>query len=129
MIEYCADAIATFKEKFVVIKRLSLPKGLAFPGGRKNPNEKFEECAQREFKEETGLSLSIQRSLGTYDNPNRDPRGRKISKIFIGEARGEARNEPRKTQVLLMTKEEILARKSEFVFDHYQIFCDSLNAS
>ncbi|MFC1623026.1 NUDIX domain-containing protein [Patescibacteria group bacterium] len=126
MTEYCADIIATYKEKFVIIKRLSFPEGLALPGGRKEQGEKFEQCAHREFQEETGLSLLIEKTLGIYDDPDRDPRGRKISTVFIGKANGETQNETGKTQVLLMTKEEVLARKEEFVFDHYQIFCDSL---
>lgn len=125
MIEYCADAIATFKGKFVIIKRLSFPEGLALPGGRREQGEKSEDCAKREFQEETGLSLSVERILGTYDSPDRDPRGKKISTVFIRIASGKVRDENGKTQVLLMTKEEILARKNAFVFDHYQIFCDS----
>ncbi|MFC1644867.1 NUDIX domain-containing protein [Patescibacteria group bacterium] len=126
MIEYCSDVVAHFKEKIVIIKRLSFPEGLALPGGRKEEHEDFEDCARREFKEETGLLLLIEKNLGIYDEPNRDPRGRKISTAFAGRAYGMVKNEPEKTIVLLMTKEEVIARKDEFVFDHYQIFCDSL---
>ena len=128
MTEYCSDVLAYFKGKFVIIKRLSFPEGLALPGGRKEEREDFEACARREFQEETGLFLLIEKNLGIYDEPNRDPRGRKISTAFTGRAYGMIKDEPGKTVVLLMTKEEVLARKDEFVFDHYQIFCDSFNA-
>jgi len=127
-IESCADVIALYKGKLVLVNRLKIPKGLAIPGGRLKVNESLEDCALREFKEETGLNLKINKQLGTYSNPNRDPRGQKVSTTFIGEAFGKIKNEKGKTKVILLNLEEIEKNKKKFVFDHYQIIQDFLKS-
>ena len=83
MIENCADMIAMYNGKLVIIERLSFPMGLAFPGGRLDPGESLEECAVREFKEETGLEFRIGYQLGTYSDPDRDPRSHTISTVSL----------------------------------------------
>lgn len=124
--EYCADAIALYKGKFVLVERLSYPTGYAIPGGRREQGESPENCAVREFEEETGLSLKISGKLGVYDAPDRDPRGRKISTVLYGKAKGSMRDEPGKTRVFLMAPEELENNRAKFAFDHYQILQDYL---
>lgn len=127
-LEYCADAIALYQEKLVLVERLKEPRGYALPGGRRDPiNGSLEDvaiCAIREFEEETGLTLMIEGELGTYDALNRDPRGPKISTVVYGRAYGNIRNEIGKTRVFLMEPHEIDQYKDQFVFDHYRMIQD-----
>lgn len=126
--EYCADAIALYQGKLVLVERLKEPKGYALPGGRRDLiNGKLESvlrCAIREFQEETGLTLIIEGELGTYDTPGRDPRGPKISTVVYGKAYGEMRDEPNKTRVFLIDPDHVDQHKEKFAFDHYQIIKD-----
>jgi ADP-ribose pyrophosphatase YjhB (NUDIX family) len=123
-IEYCADAIAVYQGKLVLVERLSEPKGYALPGGRREQGEAPRACAEREFSEETGMSLKVEGELGTYDALDRDPRGRKISTVVFGRASGSMRDEPGKTRVFLMDPKDVDAHKERFAFDHYQIIKD-----
>lgn len=54
----------------------------AFPGGFLDENETLEEAARRELKEETGLSPKEFTEVGSFSDPDRDPRGRTISVAF-----------------------------------------------
>jgi len=71
----------------LLIKRKNEPfKGyLALPGGFVNEGEKVEDAAKREVKEETSIDIYLTDILGVYSDPNRDPRGRIMSTVFIGE--------------------------------------------
>ncbi len=120
-IEPCADMIGTYENKLVLVERLSYPQGYALPGGRLEYGESLEQCAVREFKEETGLEFNIEKQFGTYSAPNRDPRGHKVSTVYIGVAYGIPENEEGKTKVVLMDLDEVQNHKENFVFDHYQI--------
>ena len=123
-LEYCADAIAYYRERIVLVERLNEPKGFAIPGGRRENGESVPECAEREFKEETGLTLMIEGELGMYDAPKRDLRGPKITNVVYGRAVGTIKNEAGKTRVFLIEPNEIEQYKDRFVFDHYQILKD-----
>ncbi len=123
----CADAIATLKGKFVAVERFTVPRGLAWPGGKVDKGETVEQAAEREFFGETGLSLAIDGKVGYYDRADRDPRGHYSSDVFHGHASGTPRAETGKTRVLLLSEEEVQARRAEFVADHYQMFIDRLN--
>lgn len=59
----------------------------AFPGGFMRMDETAEECAVRELKEETGLSLTNVRQLGAFTSLYRDPRERIVSIAFYALAR------------------------------------------
>lgn len=54
----------------------------ALPGGFLDERETLDECARRELREETGLKVDIVREVGSFSDPNRDPRGRTISIAF-----------------------------------------------
>lgn len=120
--------------KFIIIKRLSFPLGLAFPGGGMEEGEDKEEAAFREYKEETGLNflhcageVFKQWLPKVYEEDGRDPRGPATSYVAYGVAYGLPRGESGKTEVLFLSKGEILERKDEFVFDHFQMFLDYLS--
>lgn len=55
----------------------------AFPGGFMNMEETAEECAVRELKEETGLTVKQIQQIGAYSKVDRDPRGRTISIAYL----------------------------------------------
>lgn len=59
----------------------------AFPGGFINMDESAEEAALRELKEETGLEVFGIEQLKAYSNPDRDPRERVITIVFIAESK------------------------------------------
>ncbi|MFH1400331.1 MAG: NUDIX hydrolase [Nanoarchaeota archaeon] len=123
-IMYCADVIATYQDKVVLVERLKDPKGLALPGGKLEYGESLEDCARREFKEETGLDLIIARQLHTYSDPLRDPRGHRVSTVYSGYAVGTPRDEPGATRVRLATLDEVTRYADQFVCDHYLMIED-----
>lgn len=126
---YSVDAICTFKGKFVLVERLSFPFGLAFPGGGIEEGEDKITTVIREMKEETGLDFTPTHFLPrVYDKEGRDPRWPATSYVAVGEGEGSLSNEEGKTKVVLLSCEEILMRENEFVFDHYEIFCDYVNS-
>ena len=70
----------------LLIKRANEPfKDMwALPGGFMDMNETLKQCALRELKEETGITVEENHleELGTFDKVDRDPRGRVISQVF-----------------------------------------------
>lgn len=126
---YCADAIVIHKpsNKFILINRLGSMKGLALPGGKRDPEDTFlSETIIREIKEEIGLQFIPEHVLGTYAEAKRDPRGNFVSTVFIGTVTGLPKNEPGKTEVLLLSFDELIERKHELIFDHARILDDYL---
>lgn len=71
--------------KVLLIQRGNEPyKGCwAFPGGFMNMEETAEECAVRELKEETGLTVTRIQQIGAYSKVDRDPRGRTVSIAYL----------------------------------------------
>ena len=71
----------------VLIKRSkdseAYPDTWALPGGFLEPKESLEECAAREFKEETGLEAKLLAPVGVFAAVDRDPRDRVISHAFM----------------------------------------------
>lgn len=79
-----ADCVVFTKEttpKVLLIQRGNAPfKGCwAFPGGFMDMDETIEQCAIRELKEETGLTVQEVKQIGAYSKVDRDPRGRTVS--------------------------------------------------
>ncbi|MDX9752664.1 MAG: NUDIX hydrolase [bacterium] len=56
----------------------------ALPGGfLEVDRETLEECAIREAQEETGLIVEIERLIGVYSHPKRDPRAHNVTGAFL----------------------------------------------
>lgn len=55
----------------------------AFPGGFIGENETVEQALLREMTEETGIILNDYELFGVYSNPDRDPRHRTITIVFM----------------------------------------------
>ncbi|MGH8502364.1 MAG: NUDIX domain-containing protein [Gammaproteobacteria bacterium] len=75
--------------RVVLIERRHPPLGWALPGGFVDIGETLEAAAMREAQEETGLNVILERLLGCYSNPQRDPRGHTVSAVYIARASGE----------------------------------------
>lgn len=71
--------------EILLIERQDPPyKGMwALPGGFMEMDETLEEAARRELLEETCIRAGDLIRFETYDRPDRDPRGRTITQVFI----------------------------------------------
>jgi len=76
----------------LLIQRLNPPfkDSWAFPGGFVDMDETLEQAAARELVEETGLKNVNLKQFKAYSTLNRDPRGRTVSVVFVGEVTAEA---------------------------------------
>ena len=79
------DAVIIDSGRILLVKRKNEPfKGMwALPGGFLEFNERTEDCAIREAKEETGLDVEIEKLIGVYSAPNRDPRGHTVTVAYL----------------------------------------------
>lgn len=94
-----ADALIVEGGKVVLIRRAFEPfKGKwAIPGGFVEEGESAEECCVREAREEIGLEVEIEKLLGVFSNPERDPRGTIgiafLCRVVGGELKGSEEGE------------------------------------
>ena len=108
----------------VLIERKNDPKGLALPGGFVDVGESVEDALQREMKEETNLDVQIDKLLGVYSDPNRDPRFHTASVVFITKAHGHPKGGDDAKEAKLYALEAI--PMDQLVFDHRDILKDYL---
>ena len=80
------EIIIEKNDKLLLVKRKNDPfKGyFAFPGGTVSLGENVEDAIRSETLEETNLKVAPTDILGVYSNPMRDPRGHRISVVFVG---------------------------------------------
>jgi ADP-ribose pyrophosphatase YjhB (NUDIX family) len=114
------DIIIETGQGVVLIERKNFPFGWALPGGFVDYGESLEEAAIREAREETGLSVTLQKQLASYSSPKRDPRFHTVSTVFIASAQGEPVGQDDAKQAGIFTKENL----PEMAFDHKQILDD-----
>ena len=103
----------------VLIERKNPPVGLALPGGFVEIGETVEEAVVREIKEEVNLDFNIERILGVFSKPDRDPRFHTVSVVFVGNATGEPKASSDAKVARVFKLEEIPWEK--LVFDHAEI--------
>jgi len=108
----------------VLIKRKNPPLGFALPGGFVDYGETVENALKREMKEETNLDIEIEKLLGIYSNPSRDPRLHTASAVFVCRAYELPTAGDDAKEVFVIKLEEIPWDK--LVFDHKQILEDFL---
>lgn len=118
------DVIIPAEEGVILIRRGSDPyKGQwALPGGFVEVGETVENAAVREAKEETNLDVGLERIVGVYSDPNRDPRGHNVSVAFLARVTGgepEAATDADEVAVLEPSE-------AELAFDHRRIIEDAL---
>ncbi|MCG7844774.1 MAG: NUDIX domain-containing protein [Methanomassiliicoccales archaeon] len=78
------DAVVVHGGKLLLVRRGRDPyKGMyALPGGILEYGESAEECVIREVIEETGLRTDIERMVGVFSDPGRDPRGHFVTILY-----------------------------------------------
>jgi len=78
------DAIVVKAQRILLVRRGRPPfEGMhALPGGFVEAGETVEQAIVRELREETGLRTSVERIVGVYSDPRRDPRGHTVSVVF-----------------------------------------------
>ncbi len=103
----------------VLIERKNPPIGLALPGGFVEVGETVEEAVVREIKEEVNLDFQIEKILGVFSKPDRDPRFHVVSVVFVGRAVGEPRASSDAKKAKVFKLEDI--PWSKLVFDHKEI--------
>ena len=108
----------------VLIKRKNPPLGFALPGGFVDYGERVEKALKREMKEETNLDVKIEKLLGIYSNPNRDPRLHTASAVFVCEANEKPKAGDDAKETFIFKLEEI--PWDELAFDHKKILEDFL---
>jgi 8-oxo-dGTP diphosphatase len=79
------DVIVRKGKGVLLVRRKNEPfKGRwALVGGFVEYGERVEEAARRECREETGLEVELERLVGVYSDPGRDPRGHVVSICFL----------------------------------------------
>ena len=121
-----ADPIIITKEnQIVLVKRNFYPYKdcWALPGGIVEYGETVENAAIREAKEETGLNVRLEKLVGVYSDPKRDPRGHFVSVCYLCKPMGGTMKISEETkEVKAFTKEEI--RHLNLAFDHRKILKD-----
>jgi 8-oxo-dGTP diphosphatase len=108
----------------VLIERKNPPHGWALPGGFVDIGETVEQALKREMKEEVSLDVRIERLLGIYSDPGRDPRFHTVSAVFVCRAQGMPAAADDAKELRVVSKEE--AASMELVFDHHRILGDYL---
>src|SRR5881409_3027445 len=84
------DGIVLHGGKLVAVRRKNEPyRGLpALPGGFIELGETTVAAVVREVREETGLETDVDRLVGVFSDPRRDPRGHTISIAYALNAIG-----------------------------------------
>ena len=118
------DVVIKAKSGVVLIRRKNEPyRGKwALPGGFVRYGERVELAAEREAEEETGLRVKLQKLLGVYSEPGRDPRGHVISLCFSARPVGgrlKAASDAGEVRIFKRIP------WSKLAFDHAQILKDA----
>lgn len=131
-IRYTADIIVTTDDgSIALIERDWAPyEGRwALPGGHVDPGETALQAAVRELAEETGLHVPAGdlREIGTFDRPDRDPRGRYVTVAYSTQV-------PADTALAAGTDARTarwwpLSQLPELAFDHADIIAAALKGA
>ncbi len=119
-----ADIVIRLGDGSIVLaKRKSEPhKGeWGLPGGKMEGDETIEATAIREAKEETGLTVELDRVIGVYSDPERDPRGRYVSVAFLAHPVSGVMEAGSDAEDLVLTREP---EHFNLAFDHEDIVRD-----
>lgn len=122
------DAVILHEGRVLLIRRGRPPyEGTwALPGGFVDIGETVEAATVREAKEETGLDTVLDRLLGVYSDPARDPRGHTVSVTHLAHPAPDADPETAKggddaAEARWFPLDELPA----LAFDHDRILADA----
>ena len=123
-----AADVALFREisgvqQVLLIKRGQPPfaGSWVLPGGFVNIDEDLEDAARRELLEETGLRAGDLVQLQTFGRPDRDPRERVITVVFLGMLGAADNGEPRAGDDAAEARWFDLENLPGLAFDHAEI--------
>ena len=118
-----ADGCVPYDGMLVAVTRRNPPfQGQpALPGGFVETGETVEDAVVREVREETGLETAVERLVGVYSDPARDPRGHVVSVAYALRVVGGAlRGSSDAIEALLLDPSDL----PEMAFDHARIVAD-----
>jgi len=108
------------KNKVVVMDRVKSWKGLSFPGGHLEDGESLCECAIREAKEETGLTVTDLKPCGIIHWIHKDNHNRYLAFLFkTDNFSGSLKSETDEGKIFWMDIEELKKAPSTNGFDQY----------
>lgn len=112
-------------KNFILIKRGNEPYKdyWALPGGFVEYGECVEDAAIREALEETSINVTLDKLVGVYSDPSRDPRGHTVSIVYA--ARGnmsQMKADDDACDIGIFTPEDL--EKINLAFDHDKIIKD-----
>lgn len=122
------------KGEILLIRRLNDPykECYALPGGFLEVHqETVEECALREAREETGLTVVIDRLIGVYSHPKRDPRWHNVTVAYLAkpitlQQASQAQAGDDAGEVLWVDPRCESYQQIPIAFDHRQIIADAM---
>ncbi len=114
------DIIIKYDDGIVLIKRQD--GNYALPGGFVGFGESTETAAVREAKEETNLDVKLEKLLGVYSDPKRDPRTHIMSITYVANGSGELKSGDDAKDAFVVPIEDAL--KMKLAFDHGKILQD-----
>jgi len=119
------DAVILNGDSIVLVKRKNPPfQGMwALPGGFVEYGETVEEAVNREAKEETGLHVWVEKLIGVYSDPDRDPRGHTVSVVFFCKPLS---SELRADSDAKEARYFNLSNLPQLAFDHIKVVGDAL---
>ena len=121
VIQYVGDSVVLIRRKYPPFKG-----ELALPGGFVNVGEIVEQACIREAYEETNIKVKINKLIGVFSAPNRDPRGHNISIAYLCEPLPEsekpmAKDDAQSLEIVKFTDISSL----KLAFDHKDIILAS----
>lgn len=124
MIQLAVDLVILEKDRIYLIKRKNDPfkDFWALPGGFVEYGERVEEAALREAKEETGMDIKINKLIGVFSDPRRDPRGHTVSIVYLAEPYGI----PRSGSDAKDIKRFKVSQLPQLAFDHEKIIKEAI---
>lgn len=112
------------QDRLLLIHRAQPPfeARYALPGGFVDIGETVEAAALRELMEETGIAGRIERLVGVYSDPARDPRAHNVSAAFLVTPMDLA---PKPGDDAASAAFVADWRNASFAFDHDKIIADA----
>jgi len=120
-----ADAVVLKDKKVLLIKRIYDPYNnyWALPGGLHDYGEEIEKTCLRELKEEACINGKIEKLVGVYSNPKRDPRGQVVTIAYLVSWKS---GEPNAGDEVKEFKWFSTDKLPKLAFDHAKIIKDAL---